>query len=197
MTGDDRERAEFFEALRRSSAKLLKLDPDHLSASQSVRVDRCAALRMLLDRFQSQQLSGGEIDAKAFIAASAELERLLGGEPDKPTSVLASSEGRAKLRALIERTLMAGEVDDEAERLRVRDREEAIAVQAALPVEAAKPAPPSPAAEQTSQPSNVSYLPSRTADGRPPPHYLADYQRQHEPWRGAAEFTVPSWPLPR
>ena len=67
--------AVFFEALRRSSAKLLRLNPDSLSAAQSVRVDRCAALRLLLDRFQSQQLAGGEIEAKPFIAASAELQR--------------------------------------------------------------------------------------------------------------------------
>jgi hypothetical protein len=69
--------AVFFEALRRSSAKLLRLNPDSLSAAQSVRVDRCAALRLLLDRFQSQQLAGGEIDAKAFIAASASLSGCL------------------------------------------------------------------------------------------------------------------------
>jgi hypothetical protein len=62
MSAAPDERAAFFEALRRSSAKLLKLDPDALSAAESVRVDRCAALRLMLDQMQSAQLAGATID---------------------------------------------------------------------------------------------------------------------------------------
>lgn len=189
--------AAFFERLRADTARLLKLD-GVLTPSQQVRVDRAASLRLLLDQLQQRQLAGEEIDARQFVTASEALERLMGGSPDAPTSPLASGEARRKLKKLIETTLMASGDVDEAERLRVAAREDEIQVQAALPI-AAPTTAPSPA-EHTSQPSNVSYLPSRTADGRPPPHYLADHQRQNERWRdgaAGASFEVPSWPLPR
>jgi hypothetical protein len=137
-----------------------------------------------------EQIAGREVDVKGFVVASRELELLFGGNPEAPTDARFGPDHRARLRELIERALAVDDVG-ETERLRVRDREEAIAVQAALPVEATQ-APP-PAAEHTSQPSNVSYLPTRTPDGRPPPHYLQ--ANQHEPWRDGGTFTVPSWPL--
>ena len=127
MTAAPDDRAAFFDALRRSSARLLKLDADALSAAQAVRVDRCAALRLMLDQMQSAQLAGASIDAKSYISASAELERLLGGQPSAPTG-FASSGSRDRLRALIEKTLLgaddaAAAADTLADTMR---REEAI-----------------------------------------------------------------------
>jgi hypothetical protein len=156
MSAAPDERAAFFEALRRSSAKLLKLDPDALSAAESVRVDRCAALRLMLDQMQSAQLAGATIDAKGYISASAELERLLGGQPEAPTHVFASDESRRRLKAMIERTL--GDVSDgDAAAADAMAREEAVQALAAAPVDAAQAAPPPQ--PQLQQPTNNNVVP--------------------------------------
>ncbi len=109
----DDKTAEFFEALRRSSAKQLRLDPDNLSAAEATRVDRVSALRVCLDRMQTQQLATGEFDARNYIAASQELEKLLGGDP-RQRHIYASSEARNKLKALFETALADGAVGDDA-----------------------------------------------------------------------------------
>jgi hypothetical protein len=185
----------FFEALRRSSAKLLKLDPDHLSAAQQTRVDRCASLRMQLDRWQSQQLSNQEIDVRSFISASTELERLLGGSPAAPTSVLASEESRNKLRRLIETTLLAAPVadPDEAERMAERMRAEEQQALVAAGVDVFAPVRPAPRAD------NVVPIDARERANAnlPPAHYLRDGQPR-EPWRDFYDGAVtgpPPWPL--
>lgn len=106
MSARPDDQAKFFEALRRSSAKQLNLDPDNLTAAEATRVDRVCALRVCLDRMTSAQLAGAELDARSYIAASQELEKLLGGDPERPTSAFATHESQLKLRALIEAKLM-------------------------------------------------------------------------------------------
>lgn len=199
MTSD---RAELFNSLRASTAELLSYDADHLTAAQEIRINRAIALRLVIDAAQARQMRGEQIDVKEFVAASEDLERMVGGEPDGPNDARRfGPDHRARLHALINKTLFA-DAEGEAERLReVCEREELAAVVAAgAPVEVAKAAPapvaPPPPAEQTSQPSNVAYLPSRTADGRPPPHYMKDGQPR-EPWReGAGALCAPYFPTP-
>ena len=147
----------FFDALRRSSAKLLRLDIDDLSPSEQVRIDRVASMRLLLDQLQQRQLQGEEIDARQFTVASEALERLLGGQPEAPTHVFASDELRRKLRAMIERTL--GDVGDAAaaDLADVQRREEVVQVLAAAPVDAAQAAPPPQ--PQLQQPTNNNVVP--------------------------------------
>jgi hypothetical protein len=103
---------------------------------------------------------------------------------------------RERLRQLIERTVLAGEVD-EAERLRVREREEAAALAAALPVEATKAVAPPP----ESSPTNVVPIDAtaRANANLPPAHYLREGQPR-EAWRDHCDGRVtgpPPWPLPR
>lgn len=187
-SGDDH--AQFFEALRADTKRLLKLG-DALSPSQQTRVDRCASLRLALDRWQSAQLAGQEIDMRSFIAASCELEKLLGGSPSAPTSRLANGDARERLRRLIEATVLApaaadpGEVERTAELMRREEMAAVIAAGGDVEPAASEPAivaPPSPPPER---PPNVVPL-----------HYLKVNQR--EPWERYYDgATVPPWPLPR
>jgi hypothetical protein len=191
MTAVPDERATFFEALRRSSARLLKLDADCLSGSEAVRVDRCAALRLLLDRMASQQLAGGELDAKSYIAASQELERLLGGQPEAPTHVFASNEARNKLRAMIERTL-GNENTAAAELADVMAREEAVQALAAAPGDAAQAAPPPPV---TALPLPANVVPidaARAAERAADERAWRDYAYNN----GGGALIAPAWSPP-
>jgi hypothetical protein len=95
----------------------------------------------MLDRMASQQLAGEAIDTKSFIAASQELERMLGSDPTAPSSRFASVEAREKLRKLIECTVLTPSASDherDAERS-ARDEMQAIA---AAGGDAAAAAPP-------------------------------------------------------
>jgi hypothetical protein len=186
--------AGFYEHLRATTAALLNYDDvDHLTGAQQIRLERAIALRLVIDDAQARQMRGEAIDVKAFVDASEDLERMVGGNPAS-SQTRFGPDHRAPLRELIERTVLAADVADAEHMADVMRREEAIQAQAAgVPVEApVAPPPPEPAAEQTSQPpSNVSYLPSRTPDGRPPDHYTREPRRDHVerggdsmmPWR--------------
>ena len=183
MTAAPDDRAAFFQRLRADTARLLKLD-GALTPSQQVRVDRAASLRLLLDQLQQRQLAGEEIDARQFVTASETLETLLGGNPEVATSTLASGEARAKLRALIETTLAAGEADDaarDAERS-LRDEQQA-ALAAGASVEPAPSTPATVAPPPPERPANVVPL-----------HYLREGQR--EPWRDFHDGRAPTGPHP-
>jgi hypothetical protein len=122
--------AAFFEQLRASTAKLLRLDPAALSPSEAVRVDRAASLRMLIDGFQAAQLRGEVIDAKGFVIASQELERLMGGNPAAPPTRF-NDEHKAKLRKLIEAAMRGDEANEAMRTADIREREEMAAILAA------------------------------------------------------------------
>jgi hypothetical protein len=171
--------AAFFERLRISTAKLLKLDPTALSAADATRVSRASILRVSLDRMESTALAGGDVDLKAFIAASAELERLLGGEPDKPTNILASGEGQAKLRALIERAVLSGSAEDAERDADLMWREEQAAIIAAGVDDlaaAALPAADGDASDSGEQHPPPSRAPADAASSAPPPLTPAERQ---------------------
>ena len=177
MTATPDDRAKFFEQLRASTARLLKLDVSNLTPSEAVRVDRAVSLRLTLDRFQTEQLAGHEIDVKAFVLASQELERTLGGDPERPTSAFATHESQLKLRALIEAKLMP--IMNAAE-----EEEAAPASPTAGEEEAAEPPPPLVEAElmpEGEQPPvntvHVTYVDAGVLDDQQQPSPLHE---QHE-----------------
>ena len=61
---------------------------------------------------QARQLRGEMIDAKAFVAASEDLERLCGGQPDAPATD-DFADAREELSKLLERRAQAIEARDE------------------------------------------------------------------------------------
>jgi hypothetical protein len=129
MTDD---RAELFTSLRASTVALLGYDAEHLTAAQRIRVDRAIALRLVIDEAQAKQMRGEVIDIDEFVSASESLERMVGGQPDAPTSRF-DGKARERLRQLIERTVMAGEVDVAECMADIREREEMAAIVAAAP----------------------------------------------------------------
>jgi hypothetical protein len=143
-------------------------DLSNLSLTQGLQLDLVSLLRLEVDTMQGQVLAGDTVDLNRLVMAHAMLQKML-PEHALVAPAPAPAEGRfgpsarARLRDLIEKTVLR-EDSYEAERLRdVREREEMAAVIAAggTVEAAAPPSPPEPAAaEQTSQPSNVSYLPS-------------------------------------
>jgi hypothetical protein len=132
MMSDDQ--AKLFNSLRASTVELLGYDVDNLTAAQRIRVDRVIALRLVIDDAQAKQMRGESIDVRAFVSASEDLERMVGGNPaSPPTEARFSVDARARLRRLIEKTLLGGEeiVDESQEALErqfrdhdAREREE-------------------------------------------------------------------------
>ena len=99
----------------------------------------------------SDQLAtgGGVFDARGYIAASQELEKMLGGDPNQASSPLADGDAKAKrLRRLIETTVLAASVDDPGEAEReaelMRREELACVLAAGGSIEPAAPAPVAP-----------------------------------------------------
>jgi hypothetical protein len=188
--------AELFKSLRASTAALLGYDVDHLSAEQTIRTDRAVTLRLLCDHLQAQQLHGVAIDVHEFVSASEALERMITGrDPEAPPpEARFGVDHKAKLRRLIETTVLAAEVEDPYEAELRRDilaREElASALAAGVPPPVAPPPPP--------RPDNVIPLDgaARANSALPPAHYL----KQREPWEryydGHASGPHP-WPLLR
>jgi hypothetical protein len=73
--------------MRKSAADMLGYDLTvKLTAAQSVRLDRAAALRLELDDLQGRQLAGLPIDTNKYVVASESLERLVGGDPEQSTT---------------------------------------------------------------------------------------------------------------
>ncbi len=71
------------ERLRAETARLLKYDINNLSPAQSVRLDRCATLRLELSDIEASKLAGAPFDVTKYIAISEALERMLGGNPEQ------------------------------------------------------------------------------------------------------------------
>ena len=120
------------EALRVSTAKMLSLDINNLTAAQSVKLDRCCMLRLLVDDLRAKQLSGQQIDVREFVAASESLERMVGdGSLEGPARF--SPDHRAKLRQLIENAMRGSEAQDAEDEATMALKDEAQAIAAAAP----------------------------------------------------------------
>jgi hypothetical protein len=193
------DQAKLFNSLRASTAELLGYDVDHLTAAQQIRLDRTITLRLLVDDLQARQLRGEMIDAKAFVAASEDLERLCGGQPDAPATD-DFADAREELFKLLERRAQAIEARDEKLRDQMQAREEQAAIAAAMPSEPV-PVPHIPAFSPELPRSNVVPLSGvdRANNNLPPWGYLKDGQPK-EPWEkfhdGRAAGPHP-WPLPQ
>lgn len=103
MTTKKLEPKQLLDRMRNEAAELLKYDLNNLTAAQSVRLDRAAALRLELDDVQSRQLAGLPIDMAKFVVASEALERLVGGNPETSTTGHDFSGAREELRQFFAR----------------------------------------------------------------------------------------------
>jgi hypothetical protein len=178
--------------LRLQTCALLKLNPENLSAGDEILVSRIGALRMLVSDAEAAQLRGERIDLPAYIAASKELEsavrvdhRMQLGTPE------AEERARAELEALFRQVIGASRKDDddptglsETERLRQRiaelEEENFRLKWGDAPPSSAELSPPETQPTQPSAENVVPFASTRTADGRPPAHYLKDGQpRDH------------------
>jgi hypothetical protein len=69
---------------RQEAALLLRLDPQNLSASDALRCDLIATLRLSIDSAQADALEGRAADLGRLIVATESLVKLLPSEPPKP-----------------------------------------------------------------------------------------------------------------
>jgi hypothetical protein len=126
------DQAAIFEHLRASTVRLLGYDDiEHLTAAQEIRLSRAITLRLTIDDLQARQLRGERIDVSAFVEASESLERMVGGQPDKPTEERFGSDARERLRKLIENVMRIGEARDAENEATTALRDEAQAIAAA------------------------------------------------------------------
>jgi hypothetical protein len=144
-----------YEKLRRETATLLGFDADTLTPSQDVRVSMVAGLRLELDRLQTLQMRGEAVDAKVLVSVGEQLEAAL-----RPAQSQEARRGqnRAKLEALINATLAAG---DAAEKTRVQELEARVQQLEAELVQA-RGGTVSPAATPTAPTAEVVSLKPRT-----------------------------------
>jgi hypothetical protein len=105
---------QLLDRMRAVTAKLLGYDLEHLTPAQSVRLDRAASIRLMLDDVQGRLLAGLEIDMAKFCAASEALERMLGGDPDaQPSQQHDFTGAREELARFLENRAAAIERRDE------------------------------------------------------------------------------------
>jgi hypothetical protein len=94
--------------LKTETAAMLGYDVANLSPLQSLRLNVACVLQLELDRAAALQARGEAVDIKALTTAAEALEHLLRPAAAPPDAV-RRSEGREKLRALIESTLATGD----------------------------------------------------------------------------------------
>jgi hypothetical protein len=206
MMSDDQ--SAIYNSLRASTAAMLGYSEiDQLTAAQEIRLSRAISLRLIVDTAQAAQLCGRPIDVRTFTDASESLEKLCGGQPDAPNEARRfSGEHQARLRRLIERTVLAPSATDHVAIAERQWREEQQALAAALPDwtwkplaagsataasgdasdSGALPPPPSrapagdhPLLVEPPPPAQTSNQPPLPKRGEIPAHYL----KQDEPWR--------------
>jgi hypothetical protein len=83
--------------LRKETAAMLRLDINNLTPAQSVRLDRAATLRLELNDIEECKLNGAPFDTVKYIAASEALERMLGGDPERPSQQFDFTGAREEL----------------------------------------------------------------------------------------------------
>jgi hypothetical protein len=194
--------AGFHEHLRASTIQLLGYaDANQLTAAQQIRLDRAIMLRLTIDDAQARQMRGEAIDVHAFVSASEDLERMVGGNPEALPPARFGVDHKARLKELIERTVLAASVDDPGEAERTAElmkREEMAAVIAAGGIEPA-PAPSPPAPIMPDNVVQLSDAAERANSALPPKGYLKDEQPR-EPWEqyyNGRAVGPPPWPLPQ
>jgi hypothetical protein len=165
--------------LKRTTAAMLGFNADTpLTPSQDAKVSTVVGLRLEFDRLQAAQLRGEEIDARKFVEVGEQLEIAL-----RPASSQTARRGeaRAKLEALINATLAAGEV---AEKTRVQELEARVKQLEAELVQA-RGGTVSPAATPTAPTAEVVSLKPRTLTPEEAAQRIKEpmVRPRNEPWR--------------
>jgi hypothetical protein len=194
MMSDDQ--SAIYNSLRASTAAMLGYSEiDQLTAAQEIRLSRAISLRLICDAAQAAQLCGRPYDVRAFTDASEALEKMCGGNPDAPSQQRFSGEHQRKLRALIEKTVLAPSADDHVAIAERQWREEQQALAAAMPDWKWQPAPVglaavAPAAERSSAGGDSLAAPLPAAPVAPPPQQTTRENKPsnpppgpREPWR--------------
>ena len=131
MTGP----AAAYEALRASTAEMLRLDPANLSLVEGLQLDLIALLRLTTSDMQGAAVSGGAVDLDRLSTALQMLQKLL---PEK--SLVASAptpetrfgpSARERLRKLIEKTVLTDGAADREREAALMLKEEEMALAAA------------------------------------------------------------------
>jgi hypothetical protein len=193
MMSDDQ--SAIYSSLRASTAVLLGYDDvERLTAAQEIRLSRAISLRLICDAAQAAQLCGRPYDVRAFTDASESLERLVGGNPDAPEARRFSGEHQARLRRLIEKTVLtpsATEHEDIAAR-QWREEQQALAAASdnwtwqSAPVGSQLAAASSPAAERSSAGGDGSSASPPAAPAAPPQPPLSDVESMRQTNENAA-----------
>ena len=76
------------EQLLKDTCRMLQYDINALTPAQEVRLSRAAMLRLELDDCATKKLAGQPFDTVKYIAASENLERLIGSDPEQTTTTL-------------------------------------------------------------------------------------------------------------
>jgi hypothetical protein len=167
---------------------MLHYELANLSAVEALRLDTACALRLELDRSAAAQARGEGIDIKALTSAAEALERLL--HPAEAPGVKPRTDGRERLKALIEATILAGPAKPSAETARLAELEaEVTRLRAELELARAGGAPPAAAPVAPDTAVSAEVVPLRQP---PSPRTLsptevaeridASMQRKPEPW---------------
>ena len=187
MTADP---AATYERLRAETAEMFDYDLASASLTQGLQIDLVSLLRLEIDGMSGRVLAGETVDLTRLVAAHGLLRQMLPERalvaPAPPAETRFGPDHRARLRELINKTLLLADDVNEAERLAdAMLREEAIQAQAAgVPVEApVAPQPPEPPRADNVVPIDGT---ARANSTKPPSRYLKDGQ-PHEPWRDHVE----------
>jgi hypothetical protein len=139
---------------RQEAALLLRLDPQNLSASDALRCDLIATLRLSIDSAQSDALEGRAADLGRLIVATESLVKLLPSEPPKPASaehdprqIMWENYLGMRRRGELAAAYLSPQQRLEAARAKVAEIEAELAALAPLPDEplSTPPAPTAPA----------------------------------------------------
>jgi hypothetical protein len=177
MTDEPDPRA-VYEALRISTAEMLGLDLATLSATDGLRLDFTALLRLQVDHLQSVALAGREVDLSKLQACHAMLTKLLPKAVEAPAAVRSpADDARERLAAIYDNIAAAREVAESESDERLLNALEADALSHVLGEQSAAVADD---AVDTAAPE-VAPPQSPPPPVAPPAHWLADHSR--EPWR--------------
>jgi hypothetical protein len=134
-----------YEKLKAETAEMLGLATISTSLLENLQVDLVSLLRLQIDDLQGKVLSGEQVDFDRLSTALTMLRQLL---PEKalvsvppPAETRFGPDHKAKLRKLIERTVLAGSASDHEREAELAWKDEQMALAAALPGWTWQPAP--------------------------------------------------------
>jgi hypothetical protein len=149
--------------LRIDTAKMLQIvDLKTMTAAQEVRLARATVLRLELDDLETRKINNDQhqpFDVKAYVAASEALERLVGGDPEQPSSEHDFSDAREELRTFLIDRAHAIEAREVRESERLRDENTRLRAMLNIPQPAA-----GDARSEGDAPSSSSSLPAAPPD---------------------------------